>query len=102
MSDGLVRGTDADRRHASASPITVGEWQRLAQHLSLSAREAQITRLVLDDVSDADIATRLSISRHTVHTYIDRLYRKLQVHGRHQLILRVFNAHLSSCVSRND
>lgn len=79
------------------SPLTATEWQALEALLSLSTRESQITRLVLDDVTDVDIASRLSISPHTVHAHIERLYRKLHVHSRHQLILRIFNAYLSGC-----
>jgi DNA-binding CsgD family transcriptional regulator len=84
----------------TGSLLTEGEWQHLSELLSLSTRESEIARLILDDLAESDIAVRLSISRHTVHTYIDRLYRKLHVHSRHQLLLQVFNAHLSHCHSR--
>jgi DNA-binding CsgD family transcriptional regulator len=86
----------------TGSLLTDGEWQALSALLSLSTRESQITRLILDDLAEPDIADRLSISRHTVHTYIDRLYRKLHVHSRHQLLLHVFNVHLSCCASRSN
>jgi DNA-binding CsgD family transcriptional regulator len=40
------------------------------------------------------IAERLGISSHTVHCHMTRLYRKLHVNSRPNLLLRVFNVHL--------
>ena len=76
------------------SPLTDDEWTVVTLYLALSARESQVARFVLDDITDADIATRLSISPHTVHAHFGRLYRKLQVHSRHQLIVCLFNAYV--------
>lgn len=81
--------------------ITAGEWQHMIELLSLSTRESEIARFIFDDLAESAIAARLSISRHTVHTYIDRMYRKLHVHSRHQFLLLVFNTHLSYCGSRD-
>lgn len=55
---------------------------------------------MLDDMTEVKIASRLSISPHTVHGYLERLYRKLGVHTRCQLVMRVFTAYLSSCAGR--
>jgi DNA-binding CsgD family transcriptional regulator len=82
--------------------LTDSDWEAICASLAFSKRESQIARLVLDDATEADIAARLSISPHTVHTYIDRLYRKLHVHSRPQLILQMFNTHLSCCASRKN
>ena len=69
------------------------EWNALARSLKLSSREFQITRGLFDDETEAVIAIRLSISPHTVHTYLDRLYRKLAARNRCQLLVRVFAEH---------
>jgi DNA-binding CsgD family transcriptional regulator len=45
----------------------------------------------LDD--EQGLASSLGISRHTVHTHIERLYRKLRVNSRSQLIAAVFVAY---------
>jgi hypothetical protein len=50
---------------------------------------------IFDDRTDTAIAADLKVSPHTVHTYIERLYRRLGVTGRVKLVLRVldeFNA----------
>ena len=58
--------------------------------LRLSKREAQIVSALFDDKKEAAIATHLGISRHTVHTYTERLYRKMGVSSRVGLVRRVF------------
>lgn len=66
------------------------EWHRLAVALRLSGRELQILRLLFHDQKEFAIARQLGISAHTVHTHLDRLYRKLHVAGRCGALLRVF------------
>jgi len=58
--------------------------------MGLSGREREVLRLVVADLKESEIAHRLSISTHTVHTYLDRMYRKLSVTSRLQLVLRMF------------
>lgn len=70
------------------------QWRLLARALRLSAREAEITRLLMNDETEWTIAAHLSISRHTVHTHIERLYRKLGVTSRSQVIMRVFQKYV--------
>src|SRR6266540_1390726 len=69
-------------------PLTAGEWQIISVYLGLSSRESEIARLIVDsadDLSEADIAVRLSMTRRTVHAHLERLYRKLGIHSRYQL-----------------
>ncbi len=69
------------------------EWNALACSLKLSSREFQISRGLFDDETEEGIAIRLSISPHTVHTYLNRLYRKLGARNRCQLLICVFTEH---------
>ena len=66
------------------------EWRSLAAGLGLSPRECGIVRGVFDGASEKDIAERLGLSPHTVHTYLWRIYRKLHVQSREELLVRVF------------
>jgi len=66
------------------------EWRSLAAALGLSPREAGIVRSVFDGASEKDAAAHLGLSPHTVHTYLWRIYRKLQVQSREELLVRVF------------
>jgi len=70
-------------------------WKDIAEVLSLSLRELQIVQGVFDDAKDQCIAERMGISQHTVHAHFERLYRKLAVHSRASLMLRVFATYLT-------
>lgn len=70
------------------------DWERIRLSLRLSLREIQIAQHIFDDQKTECIAIELGISYHTVNTYLQRLYFKLDVHSRPQLILRVMKNHL--------
>jgi DNA-binding CsgD family transcriptional regulator len=70
-------------------------WGEIARALRLSAREFEIVRCIVDGCSEARIAERLGISIHTVHTHLERLYRKLAVSNRSELVVRLFATHVS-------
>jgi DNA-binding CsgD family transcriptional regulator len=66
-------------------------WVALVRHLALSRREAEIVERILRlDDDELAIAEHLNISSHTVHTHLERLYRKLDVSSRSQLVTRIF------------
>ena len=70
--------------------FTPKEWSSLTAALHLSQRESDIVRVLFDGASEKRIAEQLGISPHTVHTYLWRIYRKLQVRSRNELLVRVF------------
>jgi DNA-binding NarL/FixJ family response regulator len=70
-------------------------WRLLAGSLELSQREFQILQAVFDDQKESAIAANLSISSHTVHTHLERLYHKLGVTSRVTLVTRVFVEYLT-------
>ncbi len=71
--------------------FTDGEWADVAEHLKLSRRELDIARCVFDDLKEASIAEELGISSHTVHTHLERLYRKVKVTSRCELVIRIMS-----------
>jgi DNA-binding CsgD family transcriptional regulator len=73
--------------------LSAEQRETLRQTLRLSRREAMVVDLALSDLSEATIALTLGISRHTVHTHLDRIYQKLRVHSRCQLALRLFRTY---------
>lgn len=79
---------------AADSPLTAETWVIISRVLALSGREAEIARLILHDDSECVIADHLGISNHTVHTHVERLFRKLNVSSRCQVVVRIFYAHL--------
>jgi DNA-binding CsgD family transcriptional regulator len=70
-------------------------WALVLHSLRLSNREAQIVRLFFDDIKESAIASVLGISRHTVHTHVERLYRKLGVTSHSALVIRVVSEYLA-------
>jgi DNA-binding NarL/FixJ family response regulator len=63
--------------------------------LRLSPRECQVVQGVLGDLKESAIALRLGLSPQTVHGYLKRVYRKLDVHDRGGLHRRIFHEWLS-------
>jgi DNA-binding CsgD family transcriptional regulator len=51
----------------------------------LTFREAEVAALAAQGFSMINIATRLNISKNTVHTHMKRIYRKLDVFSRAEL-----------------
>jgi DNA-binding CsgD family transcriptional regulator len=80
----------------SAGPplLSSGIWPGLAEALRLSPREVQVVRAVFLDHKEESIAADLGISPHTVSTYLQRIYAKLRVGSRPQLIVRVVAEYL--------
>jgi DNA-binding CsgD family transcriptional regulator len=58
--------------------------------LGLTRREADIVKLVVAGLRNADIADRLCVSINTVQTHLRSIFDKLGVRNRASLMLRVF------------
>ncbi len=82
---------DPGRKHRLLSD---GVWSLLSQRLRLSPREEEIVRGLLNKRTEKGTAREIGISRHTVHSHIKRLYRKLSVTSRSAAISRVFEEYL--------
>ena len=78
------------------SILSPNAWRRIANSLRISDRELQIIQEIFDDRKESAIAGDLAISVHTVHTHLERLYRKLGVSTRVGLILYILAEYLSS------
>ena len=57
----------------------------------LTPREEQVVALVAEGLSNRDIARELSLSEHTVKEYLFRIFEKLGVSSRVELVLYAFN-----------
>lgn len=74
--------------------LTNAEWTAVGISLRLSPRELQIVQAVFDDQKESAIADGLGISAHTVHTHLERLYRKVGARGRTTMAVRILAEHL--------
>ena len=83
---------------AEASPlsrfISPQAWTGIGARLKLSNRELQIAQCVCRDRKESAIARELGVSPHTVHTHLERLYTKIGVCNRIELVLVLFGTFL--------
>lgn len=54
----------------------------------LTPREEEVVRLVSEGLSNKDISVQLSISEHTVRNYLYRVFDKMKISSRIELILQ--------------
>jgi DNA-binding NarL/FixJ family response regulator len=73
--------------------FTEHEWSRLIEPLTdLSPRQEQIAKGISRGLSDKQIAERLDLAVPTVRTHMTKLYAKLGVADRVELLLALFRA----------
>jgi len=53
----------------------------------LTSREEQVVALVADGLSNRDVATELGLSEHTMKKYLFRIFEKLGISSRVELVL---------------
>jgi two-component system NarL family response regulator len=58
---------------------------------ALTSREREVLQGVAAGLSERKLAEKLSVSPHTVHTHIKKIYRKLQVGSRAEAVLKARN-----------
>ncbi len=73
------------------------DWDHMSQDLELSHRQLQIARHLFLGMSDKQIASDLGIKAATVRTHLNRLYSKLDVQDRHELILLCVRHYFAQC-----
>lgn len=70
------------------------EWDALRHAAALSSRQSEISLLILANLSEAQIAASLEVSSHTVHSHLERLYRKMKVRSRSELLVELFRTYV--------
>jgi DNA-binding CsgD family transcriptional regulator len=77
------------------------EWKLLIDTFHLSPRETEVSTLIFSGKSEREIADLLSISVHTVHSHLERMHRKLNVHTRGELVVVFFRTYVQVHQSGN-
>lgn len=81
---GLESGHETQSVHGPSDLLTQQEDLR-----ALSKAHGRVVHLLLEGLSDREIADRLGIARNTVHNHLREIYRKFGVHSRAELIARL-------------
>jgi DNA-binding NarL/FixJ family response regulator len=96
-----LRGGGAPMSFAIARKV-VKEFQALAAAAEpkkaaspLSIREKEVLDLLHEGDSYSEIAEKLFLSRHTVHTHIKNIYEKLHVNSRSQAVYKAFGQNVA-------
>ncbi len=89
------------RKLRGSSLLTDQAWTETGRTLRLTKRELQIVQGVFDNLPKTGIAGRLKISEHTVHTHLNRLFKKLAVSTRTELVLRIMEQLITLTRSAN-
>jgi DNA-binding NarL/FixJ family response regulator len=76
---------DPDRDHTQPRQIGESAWQEIGFTLDLSPRELQVARCIWHGQHNKEIAIALRLSARSIHTYVERIYLKLRLHGRAEL-----------------
>lgn len=79
--------------------LSAHAWLEIASALGITQRELQIVQAVFDNLHKAAIAHRLGISAHTTHTHLNRLFKKLNVTTRTELVLRIMEQMIALTLS---
>ena len=58
----------------------------------LTKREEDVVRLVAEGLTNREVSARLSLSEHTVRNYLFRIFDKLGISSRVELVLRTFES----------
>ena len=80
--------------------LTKADWDAIARLLDLSDRQLEIVRHLIDGHNENAIGKRLGISSHTVHAHMNRLYKKIKVRSRGDLVVRVMVAYIARSASK--
>lgn len=76
----------------SQDTLTASTLESAALRYGLSAREREIAQLLVEGYAALNAAAILELSEHTVRTYVRRLYKKLNVSNRADLVCRLLTS----------
>ena len=68
--------------------------------MELTPRQLTVLRLIFDGKSDKQIANQLKIRPPTVRTHVQRIYKRVGVSGRIELVVEIIREFLTTKSSR--
>jgi DNA-binding NarL/FixJ family response regulator len=86
------RGNQERNGLVVGSVFPAGAWAHAAAVLGVSAKDIEVLERILRGESEKEVAAQIGASRRAVHARLERLYRRLDVHSRTELIVAVVAA----------
>ncbi|HEX2837341.1 MAG TPA: helix-turn-helix transcriptional regulator [Phycisphaerales bacterium] len=71
-------------------PLDAQTWDAVVVQLGLAPQQERVVRLIVCGARDKRIASELGLKLPTVRTYLDRIYRRVGVRDRLELVVKVF------------
>lgn len=76
----------------SSFAFSAEQWSHIVCELELSVRQAQVAELLVQGLGDKQISSRLGMPVPTLRVHMSRMFRRLGVEDRVQLVILVFAA----------
>jgi DNA-binding NarL/FixJ family response regulator len=86
------RGNQERNGLVAGSVFPARAWAHAAAVLGVSAKDVEVLQRILHGESEKEVAAQIGASRRAVHARFERLYRRLDVHSRAELIVAVVAA----------
>lgn len=90
----LINTISVPHVHPGDRLLADHDWQHIALVFELSARELEVARLLFVGKSRSEIAAEINCASGTVRTYVDRVFKKLQVEDRLAMALQIVRVHV--------
>lgn len=72
------------------SPLSIREWDVVVQTLDLAPQQERIVRLLMRSKRDKQIAREMGLAVPTVRSHLERIYARVGVSDRMELVHRVY------------
>lgn len=73
----VLKGDDGWKTYFQTSKLTAAEIEKLVNEDTLSPREGEIAKLIIAGFSNNEVASQLFISKPTVRTHLNNIYKKI-------------------------
>jgi DNA-binding NarL/FixJ family response regulator len=88
-----VNGTIPVKVAAPPDFLSAAEWDDIMRTFRLSQREAQLLGALIRGIREKDMPEKLGLAPGTIHTYLGRLYLKLNVHSNYEAVAAAFETY---------
>ncbi|MEQ1905602.1 MAG: FHA domain-containing protein [Pirellulaceae bacterium] len=86
ISDRLIELDESSKQDTMSRKLAVNSLNPSLIPKDISPSEMEVLNSLIEGLGERQIASRLVLSRHTIHNHIRSIYRKFRVHSRAELM----------------